>query len=126
LILQRAEEYPQADILIHPESSCSGDPRVMSHPRCYFYSTSGILNHVANSPKNHFVIATETGVMHKLQKDNPGKVLIPVSEKAICKEMKKVTLEALYYALKNDRYVVQVPEEVAKKAIIPVERMMAL
>jgi quinolinate synthase len=40
--------------------------------------------------------------------------------------MKKVTLEALYYALKNDRYVVQVPEEVAKKAIIPVERMMAL
>jgi quinolinate synthase len=72
------------------------------------------------------VIATETGVMHKLQKDNPGKVLIPVSEKAICKEMKKVTLEALYYALKNDRYVVQVPEEVAKKAIIPVERMMAL
>lgn len=126
LILQRAQEYPQADILIHPESSCSGDPRVMSHPRCYFYSTSGILNHVASSPKNHFVIATETGVMHKLQKDNPGKVFIPVSDQAVCKEMKKVTLEALYYALKNDRYVVQVPEEVAKKAIIPVERMMAL
>lgn len=126
MILEMAEKYPEAEILIHPESKCSGDLQIIDHPRCFFYSTSGIIKHVKESEKRQFVIATENGVLHKIRQEAPDKELIPVSEKTICGQMKKVTLERLYDALKNDRYEVTVDEEIKAKAVLSVKRMMEL
>ena len=72
--------YPEAEILIHPEAACSSDPKITGNPRCFFYSTSGIIRHVKESDCRQFVIATELGVMHRLRLEAPGKELIPLSD----------------------------------------------
>ena len=126
VIRQRLAEYPDADILIHPESKCSSDPEILNNPRCFFYSTSGIIKHVAASNKKRFVIATECGVLHKLKQTYPDREFIPICESAVCNDMKKVTLETLYYALKNEQYVITVPKEIADKAAVSIQRMLDL
>lgn len=120
------EKYPEADILIHPESSCSHDDATLAHPRTFFYSTAGIIKHAKEVDKNYFVIATEIETIHKLKKDNPDKTFIPVTEKTICAQMKKITLEKLLDCLENETGEVKVPEDIRKKAILPIERMLAL
>ena len=117
-------KYPQADVLIHPESACSSDPAILENPNCYMYSTSGILRHATQSPKKQFIIATEVGTLHKLQKDNPGKEFIPVSEKIVCKYMKLATLEAVYEALRDEKFEVKVPAEISARALEPITLMM--
>lgn len=125
-VLSAAERYPQAEILIHPEAACSSDPKVTGHPRCYFYSTSGIIRHAKESPCRTFIIATETGVLHRLRQEAPDKEFIPLSDDLICADMKKADLESLYYALEYERYKVSVPEDTASMAVLPVRKMMEL
>ena len=93
MVLDKLEEYPDADVLIHPESSCSHDDRILNHPRAFMYSTAGIIKHAKESPKQRFIIATELETIHKLQADNPTKEFIPIHPQTICGQMKKVTLE---------------------------------
>lgn len=126
MVLQALDRYPEADVLIHPEASCSHDERVLNHPRSFMYSTAGILKHAKESPKKQFVIATELGTLHQLRKDNPEKEFIPVHPGLICTEMKKITLENLLEALEKERYEVRVPQEVREQAIIPIQRMISL
>lgn len=126
MVLQALDRYPEADVLIHPEASCSHDERVLNHPRTFMYSTAGILKHAKESPKKQFVIATELGTLHQLRKDNPEKEFIPVHSGLICTEMKKITLENLLEALEKERYEVRVPQEVREQAIIPIQRMISL
>ena len=81
----------------------------------------------ARSSKNdQFLIATEVGILHRMQEENPSKEFIPVKEDAICKYMKKITIEKVYNSLLNDVHEVKVPENIAKRAIIPIERMLAI
>lgn len=126
MVLQALDRYPEADVLIHPEASCSHDERVLNHPRTFMYSTAGILKHAKESPKKQFVIATELGTLHQLRKDNPEKEFIPVHPGLICTEMKKITLENLLEALEKERYEVRVPQAVREQAIIPIQRMISL
>lgn len=126
MVLQALDRYPEADVLIHPEASCSHDERVLNHPRSFMYSTAGILKHAKESPKKQFVIATELGTLHQLRKDNPEKEFIPVHPGLICTEMKKITLENLLEALEKERYEVRVPQAVREQAIIPIQRMISL
>lgn len=126
MVLQALDRYPEADVLIHPEASCSHDERVLNHPRTFMYSTAGILKYAKESPKKQFVIATELGTLHQLRKDNPEKEFIPVHPGLICTEMKKITLENLLEALEKERYEVRVPQEVREQAIIPIQRMISL
>lgn len=126
MVLQALDRYPEADVLIHPEASCSHDERVLNHLRTFMYSTAGILKHAKESPKKQFVIATELGTLHQLRKDNPEKEFIPVHPGLICTEMKKITLENLLEALEKERYEVRVPQEVREQAIIPIQRMISL
>lgn len=126
MVLQALDRYPEADVLIHPEASCSHDERVLNHPRTFMYSTAGILKHAKESPKKQFVIATELGTLHQLRKDNPEKEFIPVHPGLICTEMKKITLENLLEALEKEHYEVRVPQEVREQAIIPIQRMISL
>lgn len=120
--------YPEAEILIHPEAACSSDPKITGNPRCFFYSTSGIIRHVNESDCRQFVIATELGVMHRLRLEAPGKELIPLSDGLICEDMKKVTLLSLFETLlhQSDRKVVTVEPGTAGKAGVPVRKMLEL
>ena len=126
MILNKIAEYPEADILIHPECPCSSDPAILNNPACYMYSTSGILRHATESSKKQFVIATEVGTLHKLQKDNPDKEFIPVSDKIVCGYMKMSTLQAVYEALRDEKYEVKIPAEISERALEPIVRMMNL
>ncbi len=78
IIINKSKEFPEADILIHPESYCSHDDRILNMPQAYMYSTAGMIRHAAASPKKQFIIATEIETIHKLKKDNPEKDFIPV------------------------------------------------
>ena len=126
MILDKIAEYPDADILIHPECPCSSDPAILNNPACYMYSTSGILRHATESSKKQFVIATEVGTLHKLQKDNPDKEFIPVSDKIVCGYMKMSSLEAVYEALRDEKYEVKIPAEISERALEPIVKMMNL
>ncbi len=120
--------YPDAEILIHPEAACSSDPEITGNPRCFFYSTSGIIRHVRESECRQFVIATETGVMHRLRQEAPDKELIPLSDMLVCEDMKKVTLLSLFETLlhRNERNVVKVSAEISARAEKPVRRMLEI
>ncbi|MBE6223836.1 MAG: quinolinate synthase NadA [Bacteroidales bacterium] len=125
MVQEMMAKYPEADVLIHPESACSSDPAILENPNCYMYSTSGILKHAAASEKKQFIIATEVGTLHKLRKDNPGKEFIPVSEKIVCEYMKLATLEKVYEALRDEKFEVKVPQEISGRALEPIILMMS-
>ena len=125
MVLDMMAKYPEADVLIHPESVCSSDPVILNNPTCYMYSTSGILKHAAESSKKQFIIATEIGTLHKLSKDNPGKEFIPVSEKIVCQYMKLATLEKVYEALRDEKFEVKVPAEISERALAPITAMLS-
>ena len=120
------------ELVIHPECGCttpfmydvadgSYDEKKVS-----ILSTEGMLKHVSKSKSKNFVVATETGILYKMRKDNPDKKFIAASEKAECQYMKMITLEKVYDALINERYVVTVPKEIADKARLAINRMLAI
>lgn len=99
MILEKSREYPEADILIHPEAHCSHDDRILGLPQAYMYSTAGMIRHASGSPRKQFIIATEIETIHKLKKDNPEKEFIPIHSSTLCGQMKKITLEKVWEAL---------------------------
>jgi quinolinate synthase len=84
-----------------------------------------MMRHVKNSKSNEFVIATETGILHRMKKISPEKSFYPVSENSVCEYMKMITLENLHESLLSERYEVKVPSQLAKKALLPVTRMLS-
>ncbi|MFA8436385.1 MAG: quinolinate synthase NadA [Marinifilaceae bacterium] len=126
MIMEMHQQYPEADILIHPESNCSGDDRVLEMDQAYFYSTAGIIKHAKESEKKQFIIATELGTIHKLQQDNPDKEFILIHPKTICGSMKKVTLQGLHDALLHEQFEVKLPQDIVEKAQLPIQRMLEI
>lgn len=127
----KQKEYPDAEILIHPECGCSTS--CMMKSAMYFdckdghiHSTSGMLNRASESEADEFVVATETGILHRMRKENPGKKFHAANENAVCEYMKMITLEKLYDSLKHDQYEVKVPEQLAQQAHLPIERMLSI
>lgn len=123
---------PEADFLIHPECGCT--TQVLEHVAAgdidpegvHMVSTSGMIEHVENDPSGTFIVATETGMLHPIQKACPDAKLIAANPCAICPFMKMITLEKLRNSLRDLSYEVKVPPEVAAKARIPIERMVAI
>ena len=124
-------KYVNAEFMVHPECSCTsstlyhisngdinGESKILS--------TEGMMNEARVSKNNQFLVATEVGILSRMRQENPSKEFIPVKEDAICKYMKKITIEKVYNSLVNDVYEVKVPEDIARKAIIPIERMLAI
>jgi quinolinate synthase len=125
------QKNPNADFLIHPECGCSTSCMLKStmYEDCgniNIYSTEGMMKHVEESEANEFVIATEVGILHRMKKMRPDAKFYPVSEESVCEYMKMITLEKLYNSLKYDQFEVKVPEELAAKARIPIERMLEI
>jgi quinolinate synthase len=126
---QRAE-HPDAEFLIHPECGCvtqtmeyvaAGD---ISSEGVHMLSTGGMLNHLKSHPDGEFIVATETGMMHPLQMAAPGASLLEANRMAVCKYMKMITLPKLRDSLREMRYEVKVPPEIAERARLPIERMV--
>ncbi len=122
---------PDAEILIHPECGCSTSCMLKSleygdNSNISIFSTEGMINHVAKSDSKKFLIATEVGILHRMKKAHPEKEFYPASENSVCEYMKMITVEKLYEALRDDKYEVRVPREVAEKARIPIERMLEI
>ncbi|MHA1147852.1 MAG: quinolinate synthase NadA [Promethearchaeota archaeon] len=116
--------YPQAKLLVHPE--CKREVRDLSD---FVGSTAGMYNFVENSSAEikEFLIGTEKGLIERLAADFPNKTYHIVSEKMICYNMKKNTIELTKYVLENlddPFYEIRVPSDIAKKAIIPINRML--
>jgi len=125
-------EHPEAELLIHPECGCtasvmefvaSGDVRA---EHCHMLSTGGMLDYARRSPAREFLVATETGMLYPLEGQNPGKRFIPVKRDAVCRFMKAITLENLRDSLRDMRTEVRVPVDVAARARLPIERMVAI
>ncbi|MCW9708576.1 quinolinate synthase NadA [Fodinibius salsisoli] len=127
----KQKEYPDAEVLIHPECGCSTS--CMMKSAMYFdcddghiHSTSGMLNRASESEANEFVVATETGILHRMRKENPDKTFHAANDNAVCEYMKMITLEKLYESLKYNQHEVKVPKELAERAHLPIERMLSV
>lgn len=126
-ILELQNEYPDALLLAHPECK-----KYILEVADHVGSTSSILKFATNSESHKFIIATEAGIMHELTKQNPQKVFIaapPEDATCACNEcsyMKLNTLEKLYLCLKNEEPEITVDENIRKKAVKSIERMLEI
>jgi quinolinate synthase len=125
-------ENPEAEFLIHPECGCStqameyvaaGD---LDESGVHMLSTSGMLRHVEANPDGSFIVATENGMLYPLQQAAPEATLIEANRMAFCKYMKMITLPKLRDSLREMKFEVSVPQEIAERARIPIERMVAI
>jgi quinolinate synthase len=92
----------------------------------HILSTEGMIRRVQQSPANEFVVATETGVLHRMGKVAPQKTFYPISEETICRYMKMITLSKVVNSLRHMVHQVTVPEPIAQRARVAIERMLAL
>jgi quinolinate synthase len=125
-------EHPGAEFMIHPECGCttqvmeyvaSGD---VDPERTHMLSTGGMLDFARGSDADTFIVATETGMLHPLAKENPGKAFIPANRAAACRYMKMITLPKLRDTLRDLSPQVRVDPELAERARVPIERMVAI
>ncbi len=116
-------EHPKAEFIMHPECGCLTKSM---HLADKILSTEGMTRYVKESSSQEFIVATETGILHRLQKDNPGKTFIPASAQAVCTYMKMNTLEKVVNSLEKLQYEVKVPADLAKRAYLPIERMLQI
>jgi len=119
-------EAPDAELLVHPECGCASQCMAFGNDRTHILSTEGMINFAKASPKNRFLVATETGILHRLNKEAPGKRFEAVSERAICKYMKMITLEKVRDSLRDWRYEVTVDQKIAARARGAIDRMVAI
>ncbi|MDB5013901.1 MAG: quinolinate synthetase [Daejeonella sp.] len=123
-ILKLKERHPNAKFIAHPE--CEDAVLQMAD---YIGSTTGLLNYTIKNEATEFIVATESGIIHQMEKSNPDKVFIPAPPNNSCAcndcpHMRRNTLEKLYLCLKNGLPEITVPMNIIEKARIPIERML--
>jgi quinolinate synthase len=117
---------PDAELLVHPECGCASKCMAFGDDKTHILSTEKMVTFARRSRADDFLVATENGILHRLEKDVPGKRFEAVSERAICKYMKMITLEKVRDSLRDMKYEVTVPRDVAAKARLAIERMVAI
>ena len=131
-VTKKLESMTDTELVIHPECSCTTPfmydvaDGSFDDAKVSILSTEGMMNHVAKSKSKNFVVATETGILYKMKQQNPDKTFVAASEKAECQYMKMITLEKVYETLINQSNVVTVPKEIADKARLAIDRMLAI
>jgi quinolinate synthase len=120
------EEAPDAELLVHPECGCASQAMAFANERTHILSTEQMVNFAQRSPKRRFIIATETGIIHRLEREVPGKQFEPVREDAICRYMKLTTLEKVRDSLREGKHRIVVDPETAAKARLALERMVSI
>src|SRR3989449_2337607 len=132
-IEQRRAEYPDAEFLVHPECGCvtsalyyaeaDGD---VAAGRTRIVSTEQMMTRARTSPARRFVVATETGVLHRLRRENPEKQFVAAAETAECRYMKMITLENLRGSLRGLKHEVTAPDGLARRPRRAIDRMLAV
>ena len=120
-IIKLRQEYPEAKVVVHPE--CRPDVIALADQ---VLSTSGMIKFAQREDVKEVIVGTEMGLIYRLRKENPGKKFIPVSEQAICPNMKLITLEKVLWSLEEMKPVIKVPENIRLKAKAAVDRMLAV
>jgi quinolinate synthase len=124
--------HPEADVLVHPECGCAGQVIYamgrgdISPERVHIASTERMIQLTKERPVKEFIIATETGIMHRMQQAAPGKTFLAADPEAICAYMKTITLPRVRESLVLDRFEITVPEDVAQRARLSLDRMVSL
>lgn len=120
-VLKAKKEHPGAEVIVHPE--CRPEVAALADK---VLSTSGMCEYARQSKCREIIIGTETGIIHRLKKENPEKKFYPVSERAVCANMKKNNLEKVLWALEDLKNVVKVDEKVSAKAKKVIDRMLEI
>jgi len=120
-IKELKKEYPQARVVVHPE--CTAEVIALADE---VLSTSGMCKYARRDEVREMVVGTEIGIIHRLKKENPGKKFIPISEQAICPNMKLTTLEKVLWSLEEMSPEVKVPEEIRLRAKTAVDKMLKI
>lgn len=126
------EQYPDAEVLVHPECGCAGQLIYemgrgdISPEGLHIRSTEGMIRAVTERPVHRFIVATETGIMHRMHAAAPDKEFIAADPAAQCAYMKTITLASVRDSLALDRYHITVPPDIAERARGAIDRMVAL
>lgn len=115
------QEYPQAKVVVHPE--CKPEVIALADE---VLSTGGMIRFAKRQEVEEMIVGTEIGMIHRLRKENPGKRFIPVSEQAVCPNMKLITLEKVLWSLEEMAPEVKVPEKTRLKAKAAVDKMLEI
>lgn len=123
-IVSLKKQYPDAKIIAHPE--CTQPVLILAD---FIGSTSALLEYSSKDASNKFIVATESGILHQMQKNNPGKIFIPAPPLDStcgcndCNFMKLNTIEKIYKALLYEKPEILLPEETIRRAVVPIKRM---
>jgi quinolinate synthase len=120
-ILKKKALYPKAEVLVHPE--CTPDVIAMADK---VLSTSGICKYAKESNSEEFIIGTEIGILHRLQKESPNKKFYPASILSDCPNMKLNNLEKILWSLEDMIYKVEIPPDMAQRAKRCIDRMLEI
>ncbi|MDC1162594.1 quinolinate synthase NadA, partial [Tenacibaculum sp.] len=127
-LIKLHKEYPDYKIIAHPES----EEHILK-TATYIGSTSGMINYVKTHANEKFIVATEAGILHKMQQEVPNTELIPAPAKedntcacSECAYMKVNTMQKLYDCLLNESPKIEVSKEIRERALLPIERMLEL
>ncbi len=120
-ILELKVEHPNAIAIVHPE--CRPEVTAVADA---VLSTGGMIRYAQQPEVTELIVGTEMGIIHRLRKENPGKRFYPVSEQAVCPNMKLITLDKVLTALETESHEVTVPEDIADKARLTIERMLEI
>ncbi len=115
--------HPEAEFLMHPECGCLTKQIDLADR---ILSTDGMIQYVRQSPCRAFIVATDNGILYRMQKENPEKRFLPASEHARCHHMERNTLEKVYRSLVTLQHEITVAPEIARRALGPIERMLAI
>ena len=126
------EEYPEAEVLVHPECGCAsqltycagvGDVETEG---LHIVSTEGMVRCVQEGTAPEYIVATEVGIIHRLKQLSPGTTFYPADAEAVCAYMKAITLESVAESLRRNQHVVTVPKDIADRALTAINRMVNL
>jgi len=120
-IVNRKEEHPKAKVVVHPE--CRTDVIALADEAL---STSGMIRYAARPDVKELIVGTEVEILHRLNKENPGKQFYAASKKAICPNMKKITLDKILESLETMAPAITVPEDIRIRAKAAVDRMLEM
>jgi quinolinate synthase len=120
-ILRAKDMHPQAKVIVHPEC-----PPNLTALADIVTSTEGMCKYVKTAKETEFIIGTEIGIIHRMKKENPQKNFYPASDKAVCPNMKRTTLEKVLWSLTDMTHEIIVPQDIANKARLAIERMLQI
>jgi quinolinate synthase len=127
-----AAAHPGAELLVHPECGCASASmynaaRGALRVPLQVLSTEKMVDLAKAAPAgSEFLVATETGILHRLEREASGRAFFPVNRAAVCRYMKQITLEKLYRSLRDEVYPIVVPPEIADRARLAIQRMVAI